>query len=246
MMAGQASILAAFWVCSGPAPEPASAQEWLSQGVARAAEGNLEAALDPFRHACELEPKHPDACYFLGRNLFALSRYDLAVQPLETALRAARRDARWRVHRSMARNFEVLGRPGDAERHFRECIRLQGGRAPSGVDPRVDYGAFLFRQGRAAEALAPLEQAAAAGAARAHAELGRVLLDLGRVEAAAASLERAVEANPRDWAAHLLLGKAYYRLGRSGDGERQTRLGHQGLAGQAQGSPAAQGSSTAR
>lgn len=217
--------------------DPTPAAAWMALGMARAAEGNLEAALEPFRRACEMDPEHPDTCYYLGRNLFALNRHDLAVQPLETALRASTRASRWRVHRALARNFEVLGRADEAEAHFRESIRLRRGQASAGEDPRIDYGAFLFRQGRAAEALAPLEQAAASpGSARAHAELGRVLLDLGRADAAAASLERAVAANPSDWAARLLLGKAYYRLGRTADGDRETRLGHQGLGGQPQGS----------
>jgi tetratricopeptide (TPR) repeat protein len=221
--------------------DPSSVAAWIEQGMARVAEGKLEAALEPFRRACELGPKDQDACYYLARNLFALNRSDAAVEPFEKALRAATRDTRGRAHRAAARNFEVLGRPADAERHFRESIRWRRGQAGTGEDPRLDFGAFLFRQGRAAEALAPLEETArdTPGSARANAELGRVLLELGRLEPAAARLEAAVAANPKDWAAHLLLGKAYYRLGRQEDGARETRLGHEGLGGRNHGSSTA-------
>jgi tetratricopeptide (TPR) repeat protein len=229
-------LLAGAALCC--AQDAGTAAAWKALGAARAGEGRLEAAVEPFQRACELDPKDEDTCYYLGRALFALNRYTAAVSAFDRALHAASRDTRWRVHRAMARNYEVLGRAGEAERHFRESIRLRRGQPQTGEDPRIDYGAFLFRQGRAEEAVAPLEQAAATPSAppRAFAELGRVLLELGRAEGAAARLEAAIALNPRDWPVHLLLGKTYYRLGREADGDRETRLGHDGMMRQSQGS----------
>jgi Flp pilus assembly protein TadD len=221
--------------------QPSDAAAWKALGLLRASRGRLEAAAEALQHACTLRPADEESCYYYGRSLFALGRYDAAVQPLETALRATPRDRRWRVQRALARNFEWLGRAADAERSFREAIRLSRGRATLGEDPRVDFGSFLYRQGRTEEAMVPLQEAAEAkpSQARAHMELGRVLLQLDLVGAAAEALEKAVRLDPRDWSAHLLLGRAYLRLGRAADAEREMQTGQQGLE-------RSQGSSTVR
>jgi Tfp pilus assembly protein PilF len=139
---------------------------------------------------------------------------------------------RSKVERAAALNLEALGRPAEAERHFREAVRLHRGDARPNEDPRIDYGAFLLRQGRPEEALRPLQQAAAAPAssARANTELGRVFLELGKPDAAAVQLERAITLEPGNWTARLLLGRAYLRLGRKQEGEEQMRLGQEGWA----------------
>ena len=223
------------------AAQPSDAASWKALGLLRASRGRLEASAEALQHACTLRPADEESCYYYGRSLFALGRYDSAVQPLETALRVTPRDRRWRVQRALARNFEWLGRADDAERSFREAIRLSRGRATPGEDPRVDFGSFLYRQGRTEEALAPLQEAADAESsqARAQMELGRVLLQLDRVGAAAAALEKAVRLDPRDWPARLLLGRAYQHLGRAADAERELQTGQQGLE-------RSQGSSTVR
>jgi len=220
---------------------PSDAAAWKALGLVRASRGHLQAAAEALARACALRAADEEACYYYGRNLFALGRYEDAVQPFEKALRAVPKDRRWRVYRALARNFEWLGRTAEAERNFREAIRLSRGRATPSEDPRVDFGSFLYRQGRTAEALAPLEEAARAQSpsARAHTELGRVLLQLDRVEQAAAALEKAVRLDARDWAAHLLLGRAYLRLERTEAGDREMQIGQQGLQSN-------QGSSTVR
>ncbi len=94
-------------------------------------------------------------------------------------------------------------------------------------DPAIDYGVFLFRQGRAEEALAPLRLAVQRhpGAARAQMELGCVLLALDQVAEAAAHLEKAVSLDGRSSRAHLLLGKAYRRLGKNDLAQRELDQG---------------------
>lgn len=195
-------------------------------GVSRASRGQLEAAVQPFAAACAAVPEPEDACYFHGRNLFLLGRYREAEAPLRKALHSAEAGKRWRVHRALAQNFQGLGQADEAQRHYEGALKLTADGAL-----RVDYGAFLFRQGRTAEAKRALEAAVkAAPSARAHAELGRVLLQSGSTEEAALHLEKAVELSPKDWQARLLLGKAYMRLGRTSDAEREMTAAHQGLA----------------
>jgi len=211
---------------------PGNAPAWKALGLVTANSGDLTGAVPPLSQACRLAPEDPDACYYLARNLYVLGRYDAAIEPFEKALAAAPEEMLSKVHRATALNFEALGRARDAERDFRQAVALRRPNGPPGEDPRIDYGAFLLRQGRAPEAVRPLEQAAGelSSSSRANMELGRVLLDLGRLEAAATRLEKAVRLDAGNWSARLLLGTAYLRLGRAEDGERELRLGQAGWA----------------
>ncbi len=211
---------------------PADAPAWKALGLVIAAAGSLQEAVAPLGTACRLAPADQDACYYFARNLYALHRYDLARAPFEQALLAAPGAMRSKVERAAALNLEALGRPVEAERHFQQAVRLQSKETRPNEDPRVDYGAFLFRQGRTDEALRTLEQAEAAlaSSSRANTELGRVLLELGKPDAAAVRLEKAVGLEPGNWTARLLLGRAYLRLGRNKEGDEQTRLGQEGWA----------------
>jgi len=218
--------------------EPERAVLWNWVGRVYAAEGQLERSVLCFERACELDPAEEGACYYWGRNLYALNRFEPALVALAKALEAEAEPRRWRVYRAMAQAQEALGKAQEAERNFREAIRREGGQARADEDPRIDYGIFLYRQGRTEEAAKPLEEAARAHAdsARAHGELGRVLLQLGRLKEAARRLERAVGLDAKLWWAHLLLGQAYLRLGQTERGKRHLEIGEKGLAAEGYGS----------
>ncbi len=212
--------------------QPASAAAWVALGRVYAARSRFDAALAPFEKACALDAAGTEACYYLGRCLYVLNRFAPALDALAKARAASPPENAWRVERAWAQDLAALGRADEAERHFLEALRQSRGR-PCGIeDPRIDYGVFLFREGRVEESLAPLEEASAtAGApARAFAELGRTLLHLGRLDAAIKTLEKAVALEPNNWPAHLLLSRAYFRAGRNSDGEREAKLGERGLA----------------
>lgn len=207
---------------------PGDAAAWRALGMARISAGQLAAATAPLEKACRLEKRPGDSCYFLARNYHALAQYEAAQKVFDRALQAAPPALAPRVHRAAGLNLIALGRDEDAELHLRRAVSLGGASPGAGnEDPRIDLGAFLFRQGRLPEALGVLEGALQANAesARANLEAGRVLLQFGRLDAAAASLERAVALNPADWNAHLLLGRAYQRLGRDAEAERELQLG---------------------
>jgi len=208
------------------------ADGWLARGREAIASGQPERAAETFAKACALAPQHRDACYFHGRALQALDRFEEAREPLERALA---RGADARVHRALALNYVGLVQPERAELHFLAAIRLYR----SGEDPRVDYGAFLTRQARAAEAVPILDAAGKAHprSARAHTELGRALLEAGKPDAAARSLKRAVDLDPVAWAVRLLLGRAYQQLGRLAEAERQLDIGSKGWASRNQRAP---------
>jgi tetratricopeptide (TPR) repeat protein len=213
---------------------PTSQDTWQALSLVLLGLKDFPGAVPALQHACELAKGEEDACYLLGRTLFLLARYDEALKPFEKALRDASAVDKAKVERAAALNLDQLGNAAEAERHFHAAIRAYraGGGVRSHEDPRLDYGAFLVRQGRAAEAVEPLEQAVAAFplSPQANAELGRALLDLDRAQEALPLLQKAVELDPKAWTVRMLLGKAYLRLGRSEEGERELRLGREGWA----------------
>ena len=217
---------------------PSNASVWKALGTSQVAANDLQGAALSLGKACALAPADGDSCYLQARTLYSLGRYEDAREPFDRSLRAAAPEDLAKVHRAMALNFEALMLPQDAERHFRDAVRYYRASMRVVEDPRVGYGAFLIRRGRALEALEPLRQAVAASrdSPRAYAELGRALLDLDRPEAALPPLQRAVELDPNRWAVRMLLGKVYLRLGSTEEGERETRISQDGLARQDHGS----------
>ncbi len=193
---------------------PADAATWKALGVVHAARGDYARAEEPFHRACLLNPKLPDACLYFGRALYLRDSFQQAVN----VLRAARDNdpANPQLHRIEALALEALGNAPESEAEFRTAVQLEK-HSPLNEDPAIDYGVFLYRQGRAEAALQPLESAVQhqPEAARAHLELGCVLLALDRLDQAAVHLERASALDPQSPRAHLLLGKTYQRMGKS-------------------------------
>lgn len=195
-----------------------TADEWRQVGLDHIAAGRLPQATAPLEKACAMERPPGEACYYLARNYYALAEYAAARTAFDRILAVA---PSGRVYRAAGMNAAALGLDEEAEADYRSAVK-------SGyAEARIDLGAFLFRQGRMAEAETLLEAAVKAdpASARANFESGRVLLQAGKLTEAAGRLEAAVRAKPTDWNAHLLLGRAYQRLGRDAEAERELRLG---------------------
>ena len=218
---------------------PSKPAAWKALGLVLLGANDYRGASVLLGKACALDPKDEDNCYLQGRSLFVLGLYDEAAQPFDKAFRAAPQAKQAAVHRAAALNLVELGRTQDAEQHFRDAVRLY--RVGPGVpqpDPRLDYGAFLIRQGRTQSALELLQQSVTAspGSPRTHAELGRALLELDRPAEAVTELKSAVDLDPNGWAVRMMLGRAYLMLGRAEDGQRELSLGREGWAKQDYGS----------
>ncbi len=204
---------------------PNSLAAWKALGRVHAGQANYKLAVTAFRRACDLAPKDEDACYLLGRSYYSLTRLSEAIAAFKKALDSGRRV--WRAYNGMALAEESFGRSVEAERLFREAIRTYDGTANAYVSPSIDFGAFLFRQGRLEESLRVLRSAVdeQPGSARAHFELARTLVQLDLLEEAAKHLGQAVSIDPNDGPSHLLLGKVEFRLGRAAEGARQMEIG---------------------
>lgn len=160
---------------------------WKAIGVKWAREANYLEAEEPFRRACELDPKLPDACYFWARVLYALDRFE----PSLAALKKLPLDARTAL--AIAQAEEALGHAVEAEAHFKRA------------GDAVKYGLFLFRQGRLAEAESVLNQNPRT--AEAWWQLGRVRYQLGKLAEARAAIEQSLALDPKQEPARLLLAK---------------------------------------
>jgi Flp pilus assembly protein TadD len=207
------------------AQEAENAEAWKWLGVVYASQSRHDAAEQPFREACRLAPEDTDACYYLGRNLFAQNRFEPALPVLMQTLQTGAKKGRTLL--ALAQSLEALDRREEAERRFHEAIDASRTERPSPQDePALHYGVFLIRQGRTEKAAQVLRNVVKrVPSARAHFELGRAWYQSGQLSAAIGELKQAVKLDPNYGAAHLLLGKAYARSGRSADAERHTETG---------------------
>ena len=223
----------ALLICCGTVQgQTAAAQAaiWKSRGLTAASSGDIQGAAENFEKACQIFPKDEDVCYLFARTLYIQGHYSKAGAAFEIAIKSASKKMREKTERAMALNFVALDQPEEGERHFREAVRAHPNSDRQGEDTRVDYGAFLTRQGRAQEAATILERVLkdSPESPRASAELGRALLHLDRTAEAAERLEKAVRLDPNSTAERMLLGKAYLQLGRVAEGERELRLAQEG------------------
>lgn len=116
------------------------------------------------------------------------------------------------AHTFLGWSLSYLGRVEEAIVHCKIAIKLD----PDFGNPYNDIGVYLLHTGRVEEAIPWLEKAIAAKRYCCyqfpHANLGRILLAQGKVEAAKRSFERALEYDPLYVPA--LLGLEFIRRGR--------------------------------
>ena len=129
--------------------QPLDAKVWKALGVSYAAQNSFQEAEPALRRACELDPKLLDACYFYARALYALDRFEPSLQILERIS-----PKYWKVHVATAQALDALGKPTEAEREYRAALVQSQDAHPQ---PGTALGLFLVRQGRFAEAAAPLQ-----------------------------------------------------------------------------------------
>jgi Tfp pilus assembly protein PilF len=141
----------AFTAAVREKPGDARAHKWL--GMVYAAQDDSKRAVEPFARACRLDPREENACYYYGRTLYLVSRFEEALQAFAVA--AKNGAPRGRVALGQALALEALGRAAEAEREFAAAIRAGEQRA------LIDYGMFLFKHGRGPEALVYLKKAKA-------------------------------------------------------------------------------------
>jgi Flp pilus assembly protein TadD len=180
-------------------PHLARAQDKTALGIAQIQTGQLPEAVANLQAALAAHPNDPDILYYLGRASGLLSK-----QSIDTLL-AAYPDSP-RGHQAMGENYFVLRRMPEAEKEYRDALRLR----PDLPEVHLELGevyAGAFQWAKAEEefrAQAKLQP----GNAEAVYRLGAALLEQGKLHEARAELLRANKLMPDMPETLYSLGKA--------------------------------------
>jgi len=180
-------------------PHLARAQDKTALGIAQIQTGQLPEAVANLQAALAAHPNDPDILYYLGRASGLLSK-----QSIDTLL-AAYPDSP-RAHEAMGENYFVLRQMPEAEKEYRDALRLR----PDLPEVHLELGevyAGAFQWAKAEEefrAQAKLQP----GNAEAVYRLGTALLEQGKVHEARAELLRANRLMPDMPETLYSLGKA--------------------------------------
>ena len=174
-------------------------QEQTALGIAQIGTGQLQPAVANLQAALAKHPNDPDLLYYLGRASGLLSK-----QSIDTLLAAYPDSAR--AHQALAENYFVLRQMPQAEKEFREALRLR----PDTPELHLELG--LVYAGSSQWARAEEEFRAQSklqpGNAEAAYRLGAALLQQGKAREARAELERANRLLPDMPETLYSLGKA--------------------------------------
>jgi tetratricopeptide (TPR) repeat protein len=151
-------------------------------GIAQIQTGQLPEAVASLQAALATRPNDPDLLYYLGRASGLLSK-----QSIDTLL-AAYPDSP-RAHQAMAENYFVLRQMPEAEKEYREALRLR----PDVPEVHLELGevyAGAFQWAKAEEEFR-VQTKLQPGNAEAAYRLGTALLEQGKAREARAELLRA-------------------------------------------------------
>ncbi len=168
-------------------------------GIAQIQTGQLPEAVANLQAALAAHPNDPDLLYYLGRASGLLAK-----QSIDTLLAAYPDSAR--AHQAMAENYFVLRRMPDAEKEYREALRLRPGLPEAHLALGEVYaGAFQWDK---AEEEFRIQAKLQPGNAEAAYRLGEALLEQGKAHEARAELLRADHLMPEMPETLYSLGKA--------------------------------------
>lgn len=199
------------------AAEPGSAAGWLGKGIALVNSGRVRRGHEHFRRAVKLDPSNYTAWLGLASAAAALGWDEEAERAAARAVavsKGAGGGGSWRAYLALGRVYLREGRHDDALRCFNRAIEASGG-APSAWN---DEGETLLRMGRLEAGLRSFDEAVARASgdrerAAYMANRGGLLIEMGRPERAVGDLARAVELDPENPRAWILLGLARKRSG---------------------------------
>lgn len=186
------------------AKSPRNARAYNGLGIAARARGDLDVALENFRHAVEADPDYAESQNNLGALLAQRGQLDEAGRHLEIAVRLA--PSQSDAYNNLGNVLTRVGRLDDAIAVYGRALELNSGFS----EAHLNLGMTLARRGDVDGALEHYRSAAELdpGVAVAHVLVGRALIAKGHVDEALPSLRRAVALAPDNADAHAELGKA--------------------------------------
>jgi Flp pilus assembly protein TadD len=186
--------------------------------------GDLKQAEVSFADTAHLDGDDPETWFFLGRVYYLEHSFDKAQTALQKAERLNSRDPQ--VHELLALIFETIGDTEGALGEFTQAVRWNNEIPKPLSTPHLSYGVFLHKLNRTEESEGQLRIAAKLNPKdwMAHFELGKLLFDLDRFEAAVQELtvasQMAKTGSGSAARVYRLLGRTYYRMGREDDARR--------------------------
>jgi tetratricopeptide (TPR) repeat protein len=180
-------------------PHLKRAQDKTALGIAEIQTGQLAEAVVDLQAALAAHPNDADLLYYLGRASGLLAK-----QSIDTLLAAYPDSAR--SHQAMAENYYVLRRMPDAEKEYREALRLRPGLPEVHLALGEVYaGAFQWDK---AEEEFRMQAKLQPGNSEAAYRLGEALLEQGKAHEARVELLRADRLMPEMPETLYSLGKA--------------------------------------
>ena len=165
--------------------------------------------------ALRLDPANTEALYHLGRVRYQQNQFDQAVVAFREVLK--REPDNVKAEDNLGLSLEGKDQVEVAILAYRRAIRLDRTSLVRSEQPYMDLGLLLTKLNKAVESVSLMEEAAqiAPQSEQVCRELGKAYFVVHRLEDAQRETERAVQLDPKDAAAHYLLGRIYHRLGKS-------------------------------
>jgi tetratricopeptide (TPR) repeat protein len=162
--------------------------------------------------AVEFDAKNKDAWYYLGRAYYTKARLAEARKAFLAVLNLDPREVR--AENNLGLIFESDAKPADAMKAFQNAIVWQEHTPHPSEQPYVNLGNLLIEDGRAKDAIDPLEKAAklAPGNAYCRLRLGTAYMRTGDLDKAQRELEEATQLDPESAVAHYQLGRLYKQI----------------------------------
>jgi tetratricopeptide (TPR) repeat protein len=166
-------------------------------------------AIKWLKRSVELQPTNKDAWYYLGRAYYSKAQLPEARTAFEKVLELHPKDTKSQTNLGLI--LETNGQADAAIEAYRTAIAWEEKGAERSEQPYANLGSLLLEQGRAQEALAFLEKAAAMAPRNAfcHLKLGIAYRQLGRLEESEGQLTQATSLEPENATAHYQLGRLY-------------------------------------
>src|SRR5271167_1493773 len=180
-------------------PHLQKVQDKTGLGIAQIQTGQLPEAVANLQAALATHPNDPDLLYYLGRASGLLSK-----QSIDTLVAAYPDSAR--AHQALAENYFVLRQMPEAEKEYREALRLR----PDVPEVHLELGevyAGAFQWAKAEEEFREQTKLQPGNAEAAY-RLGAALLEQGKAHEARAELARADKLMPDMPETLYSLGKA--------------------------------------
>ncbi|MBO0719828.1 MAG: tetratricopeptide repeat protein [Blastocatellia bacterium] len=214
-LAGASQLLGYALLAAGYAAEAIPYLEQVKEqgalGIAQLETGRLPEAVANLQAALAKRPNDPDLLYYLGRASGLLSK------DVTDALISAYPDS-FRAHQALGENYLALRRLPEAEREYREALRLRPD--VPGLHLALGQVYAMGSQWAKAEDEFRAEAGLQPGSSEAAYRLGSALLQQGKAQAAQAELERSDRLKPEMPETLYSLGKAASLNGDSAAAEK--------------------------